>query len=171
MRNIFVLFCIIAISILSGCGYKLAGKADLDPIFESSHVSYQGQGEKVAELLEKQFKVNQVALVSKEQASVLVDVLYEKKEREILSVDEEGKVREYELILQVGVDVKNTEGVKLMQDQNIRLTRDFLFDINDVLGKGSEEEQIYQEMREDAARLIIYRLQAISSEPIKEEEK
>ncbi len=171
MRKFLILFNIIAISVLSGCGYKLAGKADLDPIFESSHVSYQGQGAKVAELLEKQLKVNQVALVSKEQASVLVDVLYEKKEREILSVDEDGKVREYELILQVGVDVKNADGVKLMQDQNIRLTRDFLFDINNVLGKGSEEEEIYQEMREDAARLIIYRLQAISSEPIKEEEK
>ena len=64
----------------------------------------------------------------------------------------------------VGVDVRDAEGKKLMKDQNIRLTRDFLFDIDDVLGKGSEENKIYQEMREDVARLILYRLQAVSSE-------
>ena len=149
--------------LLSGCGYHLAGKADLDPVFENSHVSYQNRGRVIAELLEKQFEVNGVNLVSKEEASALVNVLYERREKDILSVDEEGKVREYELILLVGIDVRDVEGNKLMRDQNIRLTRDLLFDIDDVLGKGSEENKIYQEMQEDVARLILYRLQAVSS--------
>ena len=149
---------------LSGCGYHLAGKADLDPVFESSHVSHQHGGSAIAQLLIEQFKVNGVKLVDQENASALVDVLYERREKEILSVDEDGKVREYELILLVGVDVRNADGKKLMNNQKIRLTRDFLFDINDVLGKGSEENKIYQEMREDVARLILYRLQAVSSE-------
>ena len=152
------------IILLSGCGYHLAGKAELDPVFESSYISHKNRGHLIAELLRKQFDVNGIKLVAKEEASALVEVLYERREKDILSVDEEGKVREYELILMVGVDVRDAEGKKLMKDQNIRLTRDFLFDIDDVLGKGSEENKIYQEMREDVARLILYRLQAVSSE-------
>ena len=159
------------IILLSGCGYHLAGKAELDPVFESTFVSYQNRGRNIADLLKEQFEVNGVNLVSKEEASVLVDVLYERREKDILSVDEEGKVREYELILMVGVDVRDVDGKKLMKTQKIRLTRDFLFDIDDVLGKGSEENKIYQEMREDVARLILYRLQAVSSEVEETEEE
>ncbi len=150
--------------LLSGCGYHLAGKADLDPVFESTHVSHQNRGGEIAKLLEEQFKVNGVKLVDKDNASALVEVLYERREKDILSVDEDGKVREYELILLVGIDVRNAEGKKILNNQKIRLTRDFLFDIDAVLGKSSEETKIYQEMREDVARLILYRMQAVTSE-------
>jgi len=164
VNKLKLLIIVTALAVVSGCGYRLAGKADLDPVFESTHVSYQGRGHAMAELIEKQLEVNQYQLVSAEKATALLEVLYETTDREILSVDEDGKVREYELILSVGVDVKDSEGRKLMRNQEIRLTRDFLFDINDVLGKGSEEQAIYQEMRADAARLILYRLQAVSLE-------
>ena len=90
------------------------------------------------------------------------------RERDVLSVDEEGKVREYELILRVGIGVKDAEGQKLIKDQDIRLSRDFLFELDEVLG--SEESVIYEEMREDIARLIIYRLQAVSTEVPEEKE-
>ena len=164
MNKLNLIIFIIAFSVLSGCGYRLAGKADLDPVFESTYVAFESGGQTMAELLEKQFEVNKIQVVAKEQASALVTVLYERTERQVLSLDDDGKVREYELILRVGVDVRDSEGNKLLESQDIRLTRDFLFDINDVLGKGSEEQKIYDEMRQDVARLIIYRLQAISSE-------
>jgi len=155
---------LIAVLFLSACGYHLAGKADLDPVFENTHVTYQGLGQRTAELVMQQLKVNEISLVSKEDASSIVTILYENTDREILAVDENGKVSEYELILLIGINVKNADGVNMIKDQTIRLSRGFLFDINDVLGKAREEQVIYQEMRRDAARLIIYRLQAVSSD-------
>ena len=151
-------------ALLSACGFHLAGKADLDPVFEHTYVTYKGAGEKMAKLVEERLKANKNDLVELEDASAIVTVLYERRDRDVLSVDEEGKVREYELVLHVGVSVKNAEGARLIQDQNIRLSRDFLFDIDDVIGKGREQNVIYQEMREDVSRLILYRLQAISTE-------
>ena len=153
---------------LSACGFHMAGKADLDPVFENTHVSYKSGGRRMSELVEDQLKANKNNLVNLEEASAVVTILYERRNRDVLSVDDEGKVREYELILQVGVSVKDAEGKKLIKDQNIRLSRDFLFDIDDVLGKGREENVIYEEMREDISRLIIYRLQAIAAEEVKE---
>lgn len=171
MRVVNLLIIVIVFSLISSCGYRLAGKADLDPVFESTHVSYKGRGHAMAQLLEKQFEVNKYELVSAEQASAIVEVLYENTGREILSVDEDGKVREYELILSVGVDVKDSEGKQLVSNRQVRLTRDFLFDINNVLGGGSEAQAIYQEMRADAARLILYRLQAITLEEVEQVEE
>ena len=164
MNKINLIIIVVALSMISGCGYRLAGKADLDPVFENTSVTYKGDGRVVAELLEKQFEVNKIKLVNEGQASARVVVLYDHRDREVLSVDEEGKVREYELILRVGVDVSDAEGKKLIKPLDIRLTRDFLFEVDEVLGKASEEHLIYQEMREDIARLVMYRLQAISTQ-------
>ena len=55
------------------------------------------------------------------------------------------------LNIPVSVDVSFTPGVN-----------DIVTDINSVLGKSSEEQEIYTEMRTDAARLIMRRLQALS---------
>ena len=82
--------------------------------------------------------------------------------KNIQSLDNDGNVREYELILEVSFDVSDEEGKKLLAKQDLRLSRDLLFDVNDVLGNLEEERQLYDEMRKDAARLIVYRLQAIS---------
>ncbi len=162
MRKITIVLLMLLLFVASACGYRLAGKADLDPVFEKTHISYQGRGREVAALIEKQFEANQYAIVERDQATAIVDVLYEHREREILSLDEDGKVREYELILQVGVSVKDADGRVLMNNQDIRLSRDFLFEINQLLGNTSEEQKIYEEMRADASRLILYRLQAVS---------
>ena len=166
MNKIKLIIIFILAIVVSACGYKLAGKADLDTVFEKTHVAYQGQGYAMAELVELQLEVNENQLVDAKDATAIVNILYERTEREILAVDEEGKVREFELILQIGFNVVDSSGERMMKNQDIRLSRDFLFDINDVIGGSREERLIYQEMREDAARLIIYRLQAISSEPI-----
>ena len=150
--------------LLAGCGYQLAGKAELDPVFENTHVAYQAGGQHIAALLQKQFTINGINLVAAQQASVRVNVLYENTSREVLSLDEKGEVREYQLILRTAVDIRDSAGRLLVKSAEIRLTRDFLFEISQVLGKANEEWQIYQEMREDIARLILYRLQAVSSE-------
>ena len=168
MKTIKIITLLIIVSVLVGCGYKIAGEADLDSVFDKTHVTYQARGKAMAELVEQQLRVNQNELVSAEDASAIVTILYERTEREILALDEEGKVREYELILRVGFSVKDAEGKAMIKNQNIRLSRAYLFDLDNVLGGRLEEKLLYQEMREDASRLIVYRLQAVTSEQVEE---
>jgi LPS-assembly lipoprotein len=132
-------------------------------MFDKTSVSHEANADVMANVVISQFKANDIEIVDVESASANLTILYETQNKEILSVDENGKVREYELILQIGIRLEDEKGKVLIKNQNIRLSRDFLFEIDDVLGKTSEREQIYQEMREDIARLIVYRLQAISS--------
>lgn len=147
--------------LLSGCGYRLAGKADLDPVFENTHVTFAAGGQRIAELVEEQLAENDIDIVEQEEASAIVNILYERRTREILSLDEQGRVSEYELILQIGLNVVDVDGKVLIRNQDFRLSRDFFFEIQEVLG--NEEQVIYDELRQDISRLIIYRLQAVST--------
>ncbi len=158
-----ILLVLVTALLLNGCGFKLATKADLAPMFDKTSVSHEANADVMANVVISQFKANDIEIVEVESASANLTILYETQNKEILSVDENGKVREYELILQVGIRLEDEKGKVLIKNQNIRLSRDFLFEIDDVLAKTSEREQIYQEMREDIARLIVYRLQAITS--------
>lgn len=158
-----ILVVIVTALMLNACGFKLASKADLAPMFDKTSISHQAGADVMANVVVSQFKANEIEIVEPEAATAHLTILYETKNKEILSVDENGKVREYELILQIGIQLEDETGRTVIKNQNIRLSRDFLFEIDDVLGKSSEREQIYQEMREDIARLIVYRLQAIQS--------
>jgi LPS-assembly lipoprotein len=150
------------ISLLMACGFQPAGKVKLDARFAKTHIYTLSNAAIMVDLLQRQFQENKFPLVDQTQASIIINVLNEKTSKRILSVDSDGKARMYELELVVGIAVKDAEGKNLLPNQNINLSREFLFDINSVLGKSSEEQEIYTEMRNDAARLIMRRLQALS---------
>ncbi len=163
MKTAFRVISVLAlISLLMACGFQPAGKVKLDARFAKTHIYTLSNAAVMVDLLQQQFQENKFPLVDQTQASIIINVLNEKTSKRILSVDSDGKARMYELELVVGIAVKDAEGKNLLPNQNINLSREFLFDINSVLGKSSEEQEIYTEMRNDAARLIMRRLQALS---------
>ena len=163
MKTAFRVISVLAlISLLMACGFQPAGKVKLDARFAKTHIYTLSNAAIMVDLLQRQFQENKFPLVDQTQASIIINVLNEKTSKRILSVDSDGKARMYELELVVGIAVKDAESKNLLPNQNINLSRKFLFDINSVLGKSSEEQEIYTEMRNDAARLIMRRLQALS---------
>lgn len=163
MKTAFRVISVLAlISLLMACGFQPAGKVKLDARFAKTHIYTLSNAAIMVDLLQRQFQENKFPLVDQTQASIIINVLNEKISKRILSVDSDGKARMYEFELVVGIAVKDAEGKNLLPNQNINLSREFLFDINSVLGKSSEEQEIYTEMRNDAARLIMRRLQALS---------
>jgi len=150
------------IGLLMACGFQPAGKVKLDARFASTYIYTDNNATAMVDLLQRQFQENKFPLVEKAQALIVIEALYEKTSKRILSVDSDGKARMYELELVVGIGITDADGEKLLSNQNIKLSREFLFDVNSVLGKSSEEQEIYSEMCNDVARLIMHRLKALS---------
>ena len=73
----------------------------------------------------------------------------------------DGKVREFELLGVLSFEVRKADKTVLLKNQTITLTREFIFDPDDVLGKTEEEALLREDLTENLARLMIYRLQAI----------
>ena len=101
-------------------------------------------------------------------------LLNEEKSRRVLSVDGSGRVKEYLLTYKVNfiiktasenIETKDKEDV-LSQDSispdSISVSRTLLFDPVAVLAVTNEAEILYKDMRRDAARLILLKLQARS---------
>ncbi len=87
------------------------------------------------------------------------------KSRTVLSVDSNGRAREYLLNYTVlfTVTIKSTTALKAKNiEQSISISRSLLFDPDAVLAVTNESEILYKDMQRDAAQLILLKMQAHS---------
>ena len=86
----------------------------------------------------------------------------EQVQRSILSISPvTGKVEEFQLTLSATIAILQPGAKPLLSEEKISLQRDYFFDEGAILGKFSEELQLEQDLREQAANQIIRRLNAI----------
>lgn len=92
-------------------------------------------------------------------------MISEKKSRRILSVDSNGRAREYLLSYEVLYSVQLPAAGETVADSKafedtVFLSRSLLFDPNAVLAVTNESAILYKDMRRDAARQVLLKLQA-----------
>ena len=103
-----------------------------------------------------------VRTLDRKEAQMLVSLSGERYQRRVLSVDpDSGKVREVEVQLRAVIEVKDDEGNILLPQEEMSWEQDFVFDETSVLGTGQQESFIRRELAENAARIIVYRLDAL----------
>jgi LPS-assembly lipoprotein len=91
----------------------------------------------------------------------LLRISNERRERRDLAVGLGGRQREVELTLLVDFDLVTVDGVAVVEQQQLVMRRDYLFDESALLGKQEEEGRLEAEMAADAVRQILYRLRQV----------
>jgi len=157
-----LIFISVFILVLSSCGYKLAGSGDFSSSLENTSVQAAVSSRELVRNIEKHLKSNEINIVEMNEASAIINILNEQTDRIVLSLDNDGKVREFELILNVTYDVKRADDTYMLNEQEISLNRDFVFNKTNLLGSDEEQQEVFSEMRDDAAKVIVFRLQQIS---------
>ena len=157
LQYLFIFICL-----QTSCGFHLAGTGEFANSLQNTSVHSDIASRELLIQIERALSANQINIVDIEQATAIINVKNEEAEKVVLTVDSDGKAREFELILRVSFDVKRSDNSYLLSEQNIQLSRDFVFDKRDLLGANEEEQQLFNEMKSDAAKLIVYRLQAIT---------
>jgi len=163
---------------MQACGFQLRGaldlSSDMSPIYLQQNSLFE-LGREVQSLL----TANKILIAENEkQAKVQLILLREAKSRRVLSVDSNGRVREYLLNYKVDFSIKINRSKDIsdinqeaQQDSishdsishdSISVARSLLFDPDAVIAVVNEAEILYKEMRRDAARLILLKLQASS---------
>lgn len=152
------------VALLSACGFHLRGAAELSPELARTHITGVSEYSNFAISLRQQLRANGIEIVEDvRQATAVLSVTQNRTGRRVLSVDDDGKVREFELFTTLSFEVKDKDQKLLLKNQTITLTRDFVFDQTDVLGKAEEAEFLQEDMEQDIIRLMFYRLQTIKS--------
>lgn len=149
-----------ALALLTGCGFHLRSSIMLPADVKAVHV--QAPNPELAEEIKLLLEDSGAAVASTEQAADLtLAVEPERFERRLLAVDPTtGKAREFELTYTTAFSLRGKGGQTLMEPQRVDLSRDIVFDPEAVIGTSREEELIHTEMRHDAARQILWRVQA-----------
>ena len=153
------------VSLIQACGFELRGALDLSqdisPIYLQQNNLFE-LGREIKALL----NANKLQIAENEQqAKVQLALLREGKSRRVLSVDSNGRGREYLLNYTVNfsIKIKQTTGIKQQGRQDtISVRRSLLYEPEAVLAVDNESEILYEDMQRDVARLILLKLQASS---------
>lgn len=155
------LFLVVVPALLAaGCGFQLR-RLDEVP-FASLHVDAPHDGA-VAQRIRRALaasKQTRLAASAAEAEAVLV-LGQETRSKTILSLSGAGRVTEYRLGLQLTYGIRDKDGRTLAAAETIELTRDITYDDAQVLAKSAEEQLLYRDMDDNAARRIMRRLQSI----------
>jgi LPS-assembly lipoprotein len=147
--------------VLTACGFKLRGNVELPPALQDTYIQSKDPFTGMARALRTQLKQSGANLLEdREAASAILTISHERSENRILSVGSSGKATEYELFDEVTFSLSDKDGKVLIAPQTLRMTRDLVFDQNELLGKISEAEGIHRQMRASLARQIIMRIDA-----------
>ncbi len=158
-KNLLVLIMLVS---MTACGFHLRGDVKLAP--QLSKVYFQGADiydPMVREWSRSLTSAGSTVVEDMKDATAIIQILKNGGDRRVLSVGSDGKVKEYELYQSLEFRVHDAAGPQLLDAQQLVLTRSYLFDVNDVLGKAGEEESLRHDMRRDLVRLAMLRLEAL----------
>ncbi len=155
-----LLVLLIMFLMIQSCGFHLRGELNLpqnlSPMFIEKNTAFELSRE-IKSLLAN----NSIGSTDDEEASnAQLELVTETKKRGVLSVDSNGRAREYRLNYTVVFSFK-AQDINIEMDK-IVLSRSLLFDTGTVLAVENESEVLYREMQRDASRLILLKLQAYS---------
>jgi LPS-assembly lipoprotein len=148
---------LLALCATAGCGFQLRGQQS----FPFDTISVPTNTPLGFELKRNIAAANeQVKLVDNAaDAEAVLSILSEAQEKLILSLNTQGRVREYQLRYRVVYRVASPKGADFIAPTAVVLTRDITFN-DQVLAKETEEAQLYREMRSDLVQQIVRRLGA-----------
>ncbi len=148
---------------LAGCGFELRKppRYAFSTLFNSIPI-VSPLGVKLTRSLESSGQVEVITDPRQiERAEVIFDQLFEFREKVVVGRTSTGAIREYQLRLRYRFRVRSRNGIELIPDSEIFLTRDINFNETGALSKESEEALLYKDMENDLVLQLQRRLAAI----------
>ena len=161
-RVLFLLLVVCNLSLfLQSCGWHLRGSIELPDNMKTVYVQ-SSSGIGLVRELNRVLKSSGATVVNDPTgATAILMIRSAKQDRRVLSVSSTtARAQEYELSYIVDYSIENSHGKELYPHQTVTLLRDYRFDENDLLGKGSEEGILVKEMEKEMALSILRRLRA-----------
>ena len=152
--------------LLVACGFTLRGTTQLSPAMDQTHINHADGGSLLAlDIAEALQRAGSEILLDPRPGATILEIQQEDMSRRVVAVSPEGRAQEYQVQLQLRYRVTR-DGEELLAPQSLALTREFSAGVGDrVLGRESEADQLEQEMRNDAVRLIMRRLERVPTSP------
>lgn len=150
-------------ALLSACGFRLRGSDGKSGLpFRTVFIGVAETSPVGIELKRYIRASDDTAIVADPKlAEATIDILSETRDRATLSLNTQGRIREYSLYYRLRFQVKDKAGALLLAPTELVLKRDISFNESQVIAKEKEEEMLYRDMQSDAVQQILRRMSAL----------
>lgn len=162
-RRLACLLVVAATLALSACGFQLRGSRNQANLpFSTLHLGFP-EASSLGNELKRNIRAGSgtTLVTDPKTAQASIDLLSETREKVTLSLNTQGRIREYSLLYKVRFQVRNGQGKELLAPTEVVLKRDVSFNESQVMAKEKEEELLYRDMQSDLVQQILRRLAAI----------
>ena len=162
IRWLRVFSLVMAVWVLSGCGFQLRGAYTLpyQSIYVASGDSVVGAG------LKRQIRASGGTVVDKaDEAQASFLTTGEWRDTIILSLSGSGRVREKRLRYRYAYRVTDDKGWDLLPQSYVELTRDVTYADSATLAKTQEEDLLWRDMENDLVQQLMRRLVTAKPKP------
>jgi LPS-assembly lipoprotein len=173
MRRLsFPLLAVFLALLVAGCGWQLRGMGSLQLPYKTMYIALPETAD-VRVWLERYIRAGGRTTIvdSAQEAEAVFQQLQDSRVKTVLSVNAQGRVREYRLQLTYRFRLVDAKGRELVAPNEIALSRDITYDDSTVLAKDLEEGLLWRDMNNDLVNQILRRLTIIKPKnPDREED-
>lgn len=147
---------------LSACGFRLRGHftAPFDTIYLQMRTNTRFSTY-LTRLIESGSNVKVVS--SPNHAQAILEILRLVRERDILTINDFGRARQYQLTLSLDFRVTSPSGYDYVEPTQLVAQRDMTYNDSEFLSRESEEDLLYQDMEQDLCAQLVRYLEAAKS--------
>ena len=154
-------FIVLLAAIIAGCGFKLRGSSANLP-YKSMYIALPETAD-VRIWLQRYIRSSGATEIvdNAKDAEAVFQQLQDSRVKTILTVNTQGRVTEYRLLLNYSFRVVDAKGRELVGANDIGLSRDITYSDSNVLAKDLEEGLLWRDMNNDLVNQIMRRLSII----------
>ncbi|EKT61453.1 LPS assembly lipoprotein LptE [Providencia burhodogranariea] len=157
MRYLITLLLSLSVLVTAGCGFRLQGTTQIPEELKTLQLSSNAPYSSLTRAVREQLKLNNVKLIENGKTDIpILKITGSSEKTETVSIYQDGKSAEKQLTFVLNAQVLMPNGsVYPLQSQ---VERTFFDNPLEALAKDAENELVKQEMREQAARILIRKL-------------
>ena len=171
MRRVKTLHAVPVVSLLvclavmlSACGFQLRGSAALPGEMAVTYIKAGNPYDTLVNDFAEALRTHKVTVTEDSQeATATLVIINSTLDKDVLSVNGNGTVLEYQLSQSIQFAVKTGDNVSLLEPQQVSMSRDYLYSSTDVLSKEREEAVVRRTLQRELVNLAILRMAAVAN--------
>ena len=143
--------------ILAACGFHLRGDIDLPEAWTSLYLSSVSPNSELSSFLQSSFTANGIQWRDAADANYLLYLGTERFERRNLTIGNNARAAEFELVMTTSLRITDKAGNELMPEVDVAVHKVMTSDPENVAGKVEESRLLQREMRQELVQQLIRR--------------
>ena len=143
---------------LTACGFQLQTKVEMPAEMQRTRLEVQSPYSEFARRLETHLEQSGVKVVTVLGDAAVLEVPLNRSRKEIQSIGDNARVREYLIRHTVQFRLLDSEGVELIPLQTFEQSRVYSFNEQDILAAERESEFLSKDLADSLARMVVRRL-------------